>query len=414
MSDNFSQLLNDISKDEDRNERFLHLTPNEPAMSDTARQFLVSKLADRYYFGPGVDGVIDNGSFTALGLPGIGSMVRSAEDAAKKMLGAASVNLSCLSGVHAMMCVLLSVTKPGDTVMTLNHDHGGHFATKGILKRIGRNSVDTVYDYSAQKFNAQATAQAFRAAGAVALYMDVSYHTSPINIRDLRQAIGNDAIIIYDASHTVGLMMGGVMLSPLQEGANIVCANTHKTLPGPQKGMIAYRDQSLADTANATIDSCLYSSPHTGSMLALATTILEMQSYGHEYSRQIVANAQALGKALTDLGFSVRTNLDGTYSWTHQIHLLTKRGSHYRDIYDKLYRNSIAVAFDDPGILGNGTFIRLGTQEITRRGMNGADMRTVAGFIKRAIDGEDIHNEVEAFKKRFNFIHYSFDSQATY
>lgn len=410
--DDFLKLQDGVKKDEARNENFLHLTPNEPVMSDTARQFLLTKLSDRYYFGPGTDGVMDNGAFTALGLTGVGNIVCAAEDATKEMLGAASVNLNCLSGVHAMMCVLLSVTEPGDTVMTLNHDHGGHFATKGILKSIGRDSIDTVYDFATQQFDVKATATAFHAAGAVALYLDVSYYTAPINVRELREALGDDALIIFDASHTMGLMMGGTISSPLREGANIVCANTHKTLPGPQKGMIAYRDTSLAERADATINSCLYSSSHTGSMLALATTILEMQSYGREYSQQIVNNAQALGEALVKQDLKVRKNPDGTYSRTHQVHLLTESLGHYRSLYDNLYRNSIAVAFDDPNILSNGPFIRLGTQEITRRGMKESDMRTIARFIKQAISGGDVRDEVEVFKKCFNHVHYSFDSAA--
>ena len=57
-------------------------------------------------------------------------LINEGIEAAKRMLGAYSVNLNCLSGVHAMMCAILSTTEPGDTIMTVHHDHGGHFATK--------------------------------------------------------------------------------------------------------------------------------------------------------------------------------------------------------------------------------------------------------------------------------------------
>lgn len=410
MNQEFSNLLDLLAKDEDRNQRFLHLTPNEPAMSQTARQFLSSKLNDRYYFGPGKEGVMDNGAFTSLGLTGVGQFVAAAEHALKEMLGAGEVNLNCLSGVHAMMCVLLSVTQPGDTVMSLNHDHGGHFATKGILNQIGRKSVDTVYDYQKGKFDAAKTAKVFHDSRAKVLYLDVSYHTDLINVAELRQHLGDDALIVYDASHAIGLMMGAAIPSPLAEGADVICANTHKTLPGPQKGLIAYKDATFGKQTNSIINSCLFSSTHTGSLLALATTILEMKQHGQAYAQQIVSNSQSLSAALVAAGFKVRRNIDGSYSKTHQVHLIVDGIDERRTIYDKLYANSIAVAFDSPSILHNGTFIRLGTQEVTRYGMTANEMQTIAGFIRRAIDGNDIKSEVENFKKQFATIHYSFDA----
>jgi glycine/serine hydroxymethyltransferase len=107
--------------------------------------------------------------------------VKAAEEATKEMLGAAEVNLNCLSGVHAMMCAILSTTEPGDTVMTVHHDHGGHFATKGIVDRIGRKHVFTpAYDYDALKFDAEAIAKTFKEQNCKALYMDVSYYLTRI------------------------------------------------------------------------------------------------------------------------------------------------------------------------------------------------------------------------------------------
>ncbi len=100
------------------------------------------------------------------------------------MLGAAEVNLNCLSGVHAMMCAILSTTEPNETVMTVHHDHGGHFATKGIVDRIGRKHVFTPsYNFDTLSFDADSLAKAFKESGAKALYMDVSYYLNPHNLR---------------------------------------------------------------------------------------------------------------------------------------------------------------------------------------------------------------------------------------
>jgi glycine hydroxymethyltransferase len=312
------------------------------------------------------------------------------------MFGAAVVNLNCLSGVHAMMCAILSTTEPGDTVMTVHHDHGGHFATEGILARIGRKHVSTSYNFDTLSFDAEGIAQTFKESGAKAFYMD---------LREIRAALGEEAIIIYDASH----IMGGQFQAPLKEGANVICANTHKTLPGPQKGMIAFRDEELGEKANDIINSCLYSSPHTASMIGLAVTILEMKEFGQDFAKQIIANSNALGEALATRGYRVRKANTGRYSENHQVHVLTEELGSYKDLWRLLYRNNINVNFDSPDVFKQGAFIRLGTQEITRRGMKEAEMEQIADFLQRGLSGHEFGNEVTAFVDKYRMAHYSFD-----
>ncbi len=406
-----TQLYSAIRDDEQKDKTFLHLTSNEPFMSKTARAFAGSLLADRYYMGGGDDGMVDLGPFTTLGMPGVEKLITAAEEATKEMLGAAEVNLYCLSGVHAMMCAILSTTEPGDTVMTVHHDHGGHFATRGILARVGRKHVSTSYNFDTLSFDAEGIAKTFKESGAKAFYMDVSYYLNPHNLREVREALGEDAIIIYDASHTMGLIMGQQFQSPLKEGANVVCANTHKTLPGPQKGMIAFRDPELGKKANDIINGGLYSSPHTASMIALSTTILEMKEFGQDFATQIIANSNALGEALAKRGYDIRKANTGRYSENHQVHLMTEKIGDYKELWRKLYRNSINVNFDSPDVFHEGYFIRLGTQEITRRGMKEAEMEQIADFLQRGLRGEDFAKEVTAFIAEYQDAHYSFDER---
>ncbi|MBL8158889.1 hypothetical protein JNJ66_00345 [Candidatus Saccharibacteria bacterium] len=405
------QLHTRIREEEQRNNRFLHLTPNEPYPSETARAFLGSRLSDRYYMGAGEDNMVDLGPFTALGFPGIETLVTKAEEAAKEMLGASVVNLACLSGVHAMMCAILTTTEPGDVVMTIHHDHGGHFATKGVIDRIGRGHVFTpAYNTDNLSFDTEELGKAFRESGAKAFYMDASYYLNPHDLQAIRAALGDDAIIIYDASHTMGLIMGQQFQAPLREGADVITANTHKTLPGPQKGMIAFRDKALGAKANQIIDDCLYSSPHTTSMIALATTILEMKEFGEAYARQVIANSNALGQALADRGYMMRKANTGRYSENHQVHWLTEGVGEYRKLYKQFYANNITLAFDHPDILGQGIFVRLGTQEITRRGMTEEDMEKIADFLDRTVRGEKFPDEVAVFADWFRKAHFSFDT----
>jgi glycine hydroxymethyltransferase len=404
---NIKPLLHQIKQEEHRSSDFLHLTANENQMSNTARLFLGSKLSERYFAGWDKDGFVDLEPFTMLGLKGTAKLVEAAQVAAQEMLGATAVNLSCLSGVHAMMCAILSSTEPGETVMTVHHDHGGHFATQGILQRVGRKQIFAEYNLNHLKFDVDKLTKKFRSSGARAFYMDVSYYLNPHNLREIRAALGKDAIIIYDASHTMGLIMGQQFQAPFKEGADVICANTHKTLPGPQKGMIAFKNKKLAQRANKIINDCLYSSPHTHHLIALATTILEMKKYGEKYARQIIQNSNAIGQAFVDLGYQVRRANTGRISENHQAHIFLKDSDRYHQQYKRLIQNHLSTNFDNP--LGGQVFIRIGTQELTRRGMKASEMRQIASFIDRALQGKKVKTEVQRFNRQYQKIHYSFD-----
>ena len=407
-SDQVKMILDSIADEEQRNDQLLHLTANENQMSQTARRFLSSKLSERYFFGGGnAEEIVDMHPFLGLGLRNVETLVEMAKLAACGMLHASEVNLSCLSGVHAMMCAILSTTEPGDVVMTVHHDHGGHFATKGIIQRVGRKHIFASYDLTTLKFDAMKIAQDFHAAKAKAFYMDVSYYLNPHNLKEIRSALGEEAIIIFDASHTMGLIMGGEFQQPLLEGADVICANTHKTLPGPQKGMIAFRKPELAKTANEIINSCLFSSPHTHHMIALATTILEMQVFGSQYAQQIIANSNALAAEFEKLGYEVRKANTGRYSENHQVHVFIDSLGDRVSLYANLLGNGISTNFDSP--LGDRLFIRLGTQEITRRGMRESEMQYIAQLLDQALKGIPVAEKIATLNSQFNSILFSFD-----
>lgn len=409
---NIKKYLDAISADAKRNSEFLHLTANEAQMSETARTFLDSKLNERYYMGGGdEDSVVNLGTFTALGLKSVEDLVAAATEATKEMVGAKDVNLNVLSGVHSMMSSILATTEPGDMVMTVPIEYGGHFATVGILERIGRKQIFADFDYKNLRFDVEKIAKKFKENNIKAFYMDVSYYLNPHNLKEIRKAIGEKPIIIYDASHTMGLIMGQEFQSPLKEGANIISANTHKTLPGPHKGMLMFRDQELADKANAIIDGCLYSSNHLIHLVPLAITLLEMKEFGRGYAKQIIANSNAIAKAFDELGYEVRRANTGHYSEDHQAHVFLPEDKDPIKLYKMLVRNNISTNFEGKELSGGSWFIRVGTQELTRRGMKEKDMTEIANLMDKAMKGENVRNKVLSFNRRFKKIHYSFDTK---
>jgi glycine/serine hydroxymethyltransferase len=405
-----NHVLDGISDEIARNDSFIHLTANENVISNTARKFLATSISDRYYFGGGDDNsVVAMGDFLGLGFKSVEELVHIATEAAKEMLSAYSVNLNVLSGVHAMMSAILSVTEPGEMVLTVPKDAGGHFATAGILERVGRKHDYVVYDLENLKFDVEKTAELVRKLDVKAIYLDVSYYLNPHNLKELREAIGNDIIIIYDASHTMGLIMGQQFQAPLIEGANVICANTHKTLPGPHKGMIAFRDKTLADKGNDIIDGCLYSTPHLPHLISLAITILEMKEFGQDYAKQIINNSRSMASKFNELGFEVRKSNNGEYSNNHQFHVFIDNMGDSVELYTRLVKNNISSNFDSP--LGGRLFIRIGTQELTRRGFKESDVSDLATIVDHALKGMDVKKTVLNLNSRFDKIDFSFDTR---
>lgn len=399
------KLLHKLEEIERQDSSLLNLTANQNTMSDLAMKFYRSPMGLRYDFGRGEHSVMtaDNfGNFSAITYPKMHDILDDADRKAKKMLHAEEVNLNCLSGAHAMLCALLGSTNPGDMIMSVREEDGGHFCTKPIVKNIGRKHVFAVYDLKRLTFDIAETAKRFRASGARVLYLDTSVLLRPHPLKELRHILPKEAIIIYDASHTLGLIMGGEFQSPLTEGADMISANTHKTFPGPHKGILAFRSKKLAQQMNPVIHN-LYSSVHTNSLMALAVTILEMFTYGQPYARQIIRNSNALGKALADIGFVVR-KVGNVYSYDHQIHLFLSISGNAA--VQKFLQNGMSINTSDA--LGGKTFIRFGTQEATKRGMKEKDMQTIAYYVKQILDGKSVAGDVMSLVSEFPDVQYGF------
>ena len=369
------------------------------------------RLGQRYVLGPGSGGgVEDLGGFTFTGYPAVWSLLTEANRATRAMLGAASVTFAPLSGVHAMMCALLSLTEPGDHVVCVDPSSGGHFATAGVLRRAGRFPVFVTFHHRSLSIDPIELAEAVSSSKASTVYLDVSSTTRSYDLGALRDAIGPETILIYDASHVLGLILGGRFQDPLSEGADVVSANTHKTLPGPQKGVLAFRDEQMATRAIETIDNALISSSHSGPTLALAVTLLELQEFGAEYANQVIANSNALGSFLIDRGFDVRRTPDGAFSENHQVHLFCDTFGSPAEVSARLLQSGISANVDTA--IGPRPYLRIGTQELTRRGMVESDMSDIAGFLDDALTSRDsIAPAVSALVHRFPDSEYSYSME---
>ncbi|MCK4669036.1 hypothetical protein KAT21_02830, partial [Candidatus Bathyarchaeota archaeon] len=210
------------------------------------------------------------------------------------------------------------------------------------------------------------------------------------------------ACVGFDGSHVMGLIAGERFQDPLREGASILFGSTHKTLFGPQGGIIL-ADKEHGKTIKAKIYPAFVDNAHWNRIAALALALAEIRNFGKAYAEQIIRNSKTLAKALYDYGLPVTCQHLG-FTQSHQVLLDYGSYEQGRVVAEKLQCANIIA---DCGV-------RIGTCEVTRRGMKKGEMLKIAELIKRTvIDGEQTENikkEVTEFCADFQKVEYCFEN----
>lgn len=366
---------------------YIHLTSNETVLSPLAQSALASPLGNRYLL-EHADMRQDSPSrlngFIFKGLDRVAAIERSAAEVCKELFSADYAEFRCLSGLHAMQTTLVALTKPGDTVMRFGVADGGHFATENIIKLYGRKSCTYAFDRQQLTIDLAGTEEVIRRERPKLLYLDAMNYLFPFPIRQLREIAG-DIPILYDASHTLGLIAGGRFQNPLQEGADILQANTHKTLFGPQKGIILSSNRELMERVSYALSQGLVSSQHTAPLLSLLIALHEAREFGREFAAQVIENAQFLALRLQQLGVPVLARQDGEHTQNHHFFVnLTGQASAPHQM-EKLLQARLVVQRGVP--FRNVDALRVGLQELTRLGYSRAELNQIAHWMADLLHG---------------------------
>jgi len=210
-----------------------------------------------------------------------------------------------------------------------------------------------------------------------------------------------DAITGYDGSHVLGLISGGEFQNPLREGACTLFGSTHKTLFGPQGGIIL-ADREHGERIKKNIFPKFVDNAHWNRIAALTLALAEMKEFGKEYARQVIKNARRLAKSLAEYGLPVTCKEYG-FTDSHQVLLDFGGFEKGMKVASKLEKANIIV---DCGV-------RLGTCEITRKRMKEAEMEKIAEFIGRILinkeQPEKIRKEVAKFVEEHQKVYYCFE-----
>ncbi|HEX9124465.1 MAG TPA: glycine cleavage system protein T, partial [Actinomycetota bacterium] len=242
-------------------------------------------------------------------------------------------------------------------------------------------------------------------------------HKEPVTeVRRFVDERGIPAVVMYDMAHVLGLI-GPHFQEPFEEGADLVTGSTHKTYFGTQRGVVGsrYREEDEGYELWESIRSRTFpgsvSNHHLGTLLGLLMAAYEMNHFKGEYQPQVIANAKAFARALHDAGLDVAGDPAIDFTETHQVVVRVgyARGS---EIARRLEANNVICNYQavpgDEGFTAAGG-LRLGVAEMTRFGMEEEDFRELAALMKDVIvDGADVAEKVEAFRRRFTQMRFCF------
>lgn len=314
-------------------------------------------------------------------------------DRAKALFGCDHANVQSHSGASANMAAYLALVEPGDKIMGMRLDQGGHLThgspvnASGILYDFVAYGLDENerLDYDQVRDVAITQRPKLIVAGATA-------YPRQIDFAAFRQVADEvDAVLMVDAAHIMGLIAGGAHPSPIPY-ADVVTSTTHKTLRGPRGAIICCKEPFAARIDKAVFPGS-QGGPFDHAIAAKGVCFHEaMQPEFKEYVAAVVTNAQALAGALSDLG--VRCVSGGTDNHLVLADLrslgLGVTGRDAEKLLDRagisLNRNTVP---DDPEPPFRASGIRLGTAAVTTAGMGPDEMCMIAELIVRVLKGGD-------------------------
>ncbi len=385
-----------IDREQTRQNTTLQLIASEnfasPAVLAASGSVLTNKYAEGYpgkrYYGGNVH-------------------VDEAEDLArervKALFGADHANVQPHAGANANMAAYLAVLEPGDTVLGMRLDQGGHlthgspvnfsgrlydFVSYGVTPSDERIDMDEVRD------QAQAHHPKLIVAGATAYPRIIE----PAPFREIAEEVG--ALLMFDVAHIAGLIAGGVHPNPVPY-CDVVTFTTHKTLRGP-RGACILSTAEYATAIDKAVFPGLQGGPLEHHIAAKAVAFREAADPSFaDYVRQIVANARALAEALSGHGFRLVSG--GTDNHLLLVDLRTfdedLTGAEAQTVLDRagitLNKNTVP---DDPRSPFVTSGVRIGTPSTTTQGMAEPEMERIAELIVRTLKGRDDDSVVEAVR----------------
>jgi glycine hydroxymethyltransferase len=326
-------------------------------------------------------------------------------DRAKQLFGCDFANVQPNSGSQANQGVFQALLKPGDTILGMSLDAGGHLTHgarpnqsgkwfNAVQYGVKRDTLDVDYDQVQALATEHQPKMIIAGGSAIPRILDMA------RLREIADSVG--AWLMADMAHFAGLIATGVYPSPFPH-AHVMTTTTHKTLRGPRGGMILTSDEAIAKKVNSAIFPGIQGGPLMHVIAAKAVAFGEaLRPDFTDYQKQVVVNAQALADELMKGGLDIVT--DGTDTHVMLVDLRPKgvKGNSTEKALGRAHitcnKNGIPFDTEKPMITSG---IRLGSPAGTTRGFGVPEFRQIARWITEVVDGlamngEDGNSDVEA------------------
>ncbi|MCZ2152633.1 MAG: serine hydroxymethyltransferase [Bryobacterales bacterium] len=394
------EILDAIRKETERQNSNIELIASENFTSEAVMEATSSVFTNKYAEGYPGRRYYGGCEFTDV-------VETLAIERAKKLFKAEYANVQPHSGSQANQAAYAAVLNPGDTILGMRLDHGGHLTHGHPLNFSGklyhvaaygveRESERIDYDELARLAEEHKPKLIIAGGSAYSRIIDFA------RFREVADAVG--AVLLVDMAHFSGLVAAGLYPNPC-EHADIVTTTTHKTLRGPRAGLILAKEKFAKDI-NRSVFPGAQGGPLVHVIAAKAVCFLEaLQPEFVEYQKRVVSNAQTLAAGMAEQGFRVVSG--GTDSHLLLVDVFSQqiRGKEAEEALDRarITVNKNAIPFDQNPPL-NPSGIRLGSPAVTTRGFREAEMRELAGCIAAALHGRNDESALEAVRRRVKLL----------
>lgn len=326
-------------------------------------------------------------------------------DSCERIFGAKYTDPRPFTGMQTLDMITKTICKPGDRMMILDKEHGGHASVKPVVERLGVEVFSAPYNLDEFDLDYDLANKMIRDKGIGYVLLAPS---DLIRVLDVEKLDTTNCVLLWDASQVLGLIAAGLVPNPLRTMKNIIMfGGTHKTFPGPASGLIMTNEKYLHDMMEKSINPKYLRNSQMHQKICLLFSLLEFEEFGDKYMSHMVHCANYLGKKLCDYGFDI-ANWHGQISSTHQIFIRCSK-EEMDTIYDNAYKCEVTLNKKHKALfLGYG--IRLGTQEIARYDWNDEALDRCAYVVKELanpnINTKEILDIVHSLPVKI--VHYTF------
>ena len=399
------KVLSLITEEIKKEQNTISLVPSENVMSKLAssvyslksnnRYIIKSKIGSRYFM-PGREN--------------LGNLVSILEN---KLCSAYNTDFSItkgLSGIHNMDIIMSAIRKISNKIIIVDVLSGGHSKTRGIAIKNGFEVYTINLDFAYWDLDYKNLDQIIKKLKneKVFIYIDHTVSLNPLNIEKLMQLVPSNWIVYYDISHLQLFYFVNIFKFPKVKNF-FFGGSTHKTFPGPQKSIILLNSKNLYDLVDSEFVKNT-SSVHTGSLLALLITVLEMEKFGKKYANDVLLKTKKFAELLNRELEVIGPRPDITR--THQICIDVPN---IVELTQKLASiGIITLPMRIPSTKRSG--LRLGVQELCRLGLRDNDLKNLSQIIIACVQGKKISanakTKLKSMTKRLNTVRYTLRDSA--